>query len=122
MRGAAHRGVQMGRKLVALIVVVAAGLAVDSAAAAPMRITLRYCQAPEGPGAYVAATRNVPCATAMAVAARITNRSCWAGEQCDIRRFVCISYWDGQFTQPFSFTHHAICTAPRGKRIEFDLG
>ena len=113
----------MGRKVsaatITAVVVIAAAVASPAAAT---HITLRYCEAPVGPGAYVAATRNVSCTTAMSVVARITSRKCWGGQQCDIRGFVCISYWNGRFTRPFRFTHHGICTALGGRRIEFDLG
>jgi hypothetical protein len=83
---------------------------------------LRYCQQPQGPGGFVAATPNVPCGTAMFVESRITRPRCWSTEQCDVGAFVCISYWAGSFSRPFSFAHHGICVAHRRRRIEFDLG
>jgi hypothetical protein len=108
-----------------LLAVFAAMLTSAVALASPAMatdITLRYCEGPVGPGAYVAATDNVPCQTAISVSNRITSRRCWSGQQCDIRGFVCISYYHGNITRPFSYNHHGICTAPGGRRIEFDLG
>jgi hypothetical protein len=127
----------MRRKLGVSLVVVAALVVTAVAVAAPVSAgvhpvgtvkatttlqKLRYCERPVGPGAYVAATPNVPCATAVSVVKRITGRGCWGTQQCDIGQFVCISYWSGSFRQPFSYSHHGICPAQRGRRIEFDLG
>jgi hypothetical protein len=85
-------------------------------------ITMRYCQRPHGPGAYISASDNVRCATAFSVEKGILGRSCWRTERCGSRGFACRSYWNGSFDHPFSYSHHGICVAPRGRRIEFDLG
>ena len=85
------------------------------------RLTMRYCEPPDLAGAYTAATPNVECETALAVVHGITRRRCWNREQCDVRGFVCIAYWSGSFTRPFSYAHHGICVARRQRRIEFDL-
>ena len=111
----------MGRRLLLATLIVSAATAWTSVAAAKP-LTLRYCEKPTGPGTFVAATSNVVCRTAFSVVNRIPSRRCWGTSQCDLRPFVCISYWNGSFTQPFSFSRHGICTALGLRRIEFDFG
>jgi hypothetical protein len=108
--------------MIAATVLITGLLTLPSPTSAASGVTVRYCQRPQGPGAYVAATPNVACGIALAVARQITKQRCWQTEQCDIDGFVCISYWSGSFRRPFSYSHHGICPAPRGRRIEFDLG
>ena len=113
----------MGRRiLVAILVAAAAGLpAATAQGTIRLPMTMRYWQPPDVAGAYTAATSNVGCGTASAVVNGITTHRCWHREQCDVRGFVCIAYWSGSFSMPFSYTHHGICVARRQRRIEFDL-
>lgn len=114
---------RMGRWiLVAILVAAVAALPLATAQGADRTpMAMRYCQPPDLAGAYIAATPNVGCGIASAAVSGITTRRCWHREQCDIRGFVCIAYWSGSFSRPFSFTHHGICVARRQRRIEFDL-
>ena len=113
-------GMKLGRRIPWVCAVLAMSSAVASATTA--RLMLRSCEGPDLSGAYTDATPNVPCSTADHVVRQILKRRCWSSEQCDVSAFVCISYWSGSFHHPFSFSHHGICTAHRGRRIEFDLG
>jgi hypothetical protein len=111
----------MERVLVTACAVIATAVLAAAPLATARPLTMRYCQRPDLAGAYIQATPNVNCGTALAVPQAVTRRGCWNTNQCDVRGFVCVAYWSGSFRRPFSFTHHGICVASGQRRIEFDL-
>jgi hypothetical protein len=107
----------------AMIAALSAVAMVLSGSAQASHLRLRYCQRFTNSSAYTAATPNVSCATAKAVVHRITDRSCWPNQQCDVGRFACVSYYsEFGLSKPFLDSHHGICVASHARRIEFDLG
>ncbi len=84
-------------------------------------LRLRYCE--KFINGYTSATPNVVCDTAKAVVARVMSPTCLKKEQCDLGRFVCVSYYsEFGFSKPFEDSHHGICVARHARRIEFDAG
>jgi hypothetical protein len=82
---------------------------------------LRYCKRPGGPGNYLAASPSVSCSTARKVEAKVFSPACMKRTRCLAYRFTCVSYWDGRYDRPFSYSHHAICRSG-ARRIEMDEG
>jgi hypothetical protein len=78
---------------------------------------LRYCERPGGPGNFLAASPTVSCALATKVARGFTC----SGARCRVHAFLCFSYWSGAYG-PIEYTHHAICTDARARRIAWDGG
>jgi hypothetical protein len=84
---------------------------------------LRWCRAPNGPGAFLAASPEVSCHTAHDVEAGVFSERCWNRTRCETGGFTCIAIWDGRTDRPFSFTHHADCRDADGDgRVEMDEG
>ena len=98
-------------------VLLAVGAAFASAATAR---EFRYCEKPGGPGAYLAASPNVSCATAKAVMRTIVAR-CFNRTRCIANGFRCVAYWSGGFDRTFDYTHHALCN-DRWRWIDWDGG
>lgn len=93
--------------------------AVSGAHAASNRAAV-YCERPDQPGAFLAASRGVTCTTAERVK-RALETVCYPKLRCVIAGFRCVAFWDGRFDRPFEYTHHALCNA--GWRwIEWDGG
>ena len=110
----------MGRKALLVFGSVAAILVAGTASVA--QANMRYCERPGGPGNFISATPNVKCSTAFHVVHQIFSPACWNSNRCYTRGFVCLSYWNGSFSHPFSFSHHGFCTASGGRKIRFDFG
>jgi hypothetical protein len=68
----------------------------------------RYCEKPNGPGAFLAASPGVTCATAEKVKRALVSPSCYQRSRCLIRGFRCVGYWDGRFAS-FEASSHALC-------------
>jgi hypothetical protein len=85
------------------------------------QLKMRYCQ--RFINGYTSATPNVSCKSAKSVVKHITGPRCLTKEQCDVGRFVCVSYYsEFGFSKPFQDSHHGLCVARHARRIEFDLG
>ena len=79
-----------------------------------------YCEKPNQPGAFLAASPGVTCATAERVKHALET-VCYLRLRCVTAGFRCVAFWDGRFDRPFEYTHHALCNA--GWRwIEWDGG
>lgn len=78
---------------------------------------LRFCRLPGGPGNFLAASPTVPCGLARAVEGGFTCQ----GARCRIHGFLCFSRWSGAYG-PIEYTHHAICTDARARRVAWDGG
>lgn len=94
----------------------------------PELVGLRFCERPNGPGAFMAASPNVSCGTARVVRSRVFGRAffstrstpCENRTYCVVRGFRCWGKWEGRL-RPFSYAHHASCRAGR-RRIVIDIG
>jgi hypothetical protein len=81
----------------------------------------RFCEKPDNAGAFLVASPGITCATAEQVKRRLISALCYAKTRCAVLGFRCVAYWEGRFTRPFEFTHHALCNS--GWRwIEWDGG
>jgi hypothetical protein len=85
--------------------------------------SLRVCAPPVGPGASVSATPNVSCRTAKRVSTHMMSAGCVMREQCGASGITCRAGFPPHlYGTSFEFIHHGVCTASRGRRIEFDWG
>ncbi len=101
-------------------VLLSCGLALSVASTASARQS-RYCEKPSGPGAFLAVSPGVTCATAEKVKSRLISASCYQHNRCIVAGFRCVAYWDGRFDLSFEYSHHALCN--NGWRwIEWDGG
>jgi hypothetical protein len=98
------------------------GVVLLGTAAAASAVPLRYCDPPGPSGAYLAASKNVGCGKARKVEAQMFSNVCIHKKRCQSQGFTCLSYWNGSYGHPFSFSHHGICKASGKRRIEFDGG
>lgn len=71
----------------------------------------RYCEKPNEPGAFLAASPGVTCATAETVKKKLLSPACYQRERCVVEGFRCVAFWDGRFDRPFTDTHHALCSS-----------
>jgi hypothetical protein len=69
----------------------------------------RYCEKPNAPGAFLAASPGVTCATAEIVKRRLISPSCYLHSRCVVAGFRCVAYWDGRFAPSFQASSHALC-------------
>jgi hypothetical protein len=83
---------------------------------------MRYCRRPGLSGAYLSASPDVSCTTARKVERKVFAQPCVRHNACGAYGFLCLAYWEGRYDRPFTYTHHAICRSPRGRRIEADQG
>ena len=81
----------------------------------------RYCEKPAGPGAFLAASPGVTCATAEKVRSKLISPSCYQHIRCVVGAFRCVAYWDGRFERSFEYAHHALCN-DRWRWIVWDGG
>jgi hypothetical protein len=102
------------------LVACAVAVAISVAPSASARKS-RYCEKPSGPGAFLAASRGVTCATAEKVRSRLISPSCYTRNRCVVGAFRCVAYWDGRFDLTFEDSSHALCN-DRWRWIVWDGG
>jgi hypothetical protein len=82
----------------------------------------RFCSLPGGPGNFLSASPSVPCAVASSVIDNLSTAACGGRAGCQAAAgFQCVSYWSGHYV-PLGYSHHAICTDRRYRRVVWDGG
>ena len=116
----------MARRLLIVVALVAALVLalVGVSAAAARASTMRYCDRPGPAGDFIKASLRVDCRKARQVTSAMFGNSCIERTSCVAHGYRCLSYWDGSYSHPFSYSHHGLCrsVAVPSRRIVFDGG